>query len=74
MSTNDRNKPKIHIIIAMLGRPVRASIQELVDATGWKATSVRGAISGEIRKRRMMDISSEIVTEFASIALPGPMV
>ena len=47
MSTSDHTKPKIHIIIAMLGRPFGASVQELVDATGWKAKSVRGAILGK---------------------------
>ena len=48
---------KLLTIIAMLRRPDGATIADLVDATGWKPNSVRGAISGAIKKRRLMKVS-----------------
>jgi hypothetical protein len=45
----------------MLRRLFGASTQELVDAIGWKAKSVHGAVSGEMRRRRLMEIPSEVV-------------
>ena len=37
-------------MIAMLRRPEAATLAELVEATGWQAHSVRGAVSG-IKKK-----------------------
>jgi hypothetical protein len=39
------NSSKLLTIIAMLRRPDGATIADLVNATGWKPNSVRGAIS-----------------------------
>jgi hypothetical protein len=39
----------------MLERADGASIQELMQATGWQQHSVRGFLSGQVRKR--MDLS-----------------
>ena len=52
---------KLLTIIAMLRRPDGATVADLVDATGWKPNSVRGAISGTIKKRRLMKVMSEVV-------------
>lgn len=38
-------------VIAMLNRPEGASRDALMKATGWKAHSVRGVLSGVIRKK-----------------------
>ena len=38
-------------IIALLQRPEGASIGEIVDATGWQAHSARGMISGALKKK-----------------------
>jgi hypothetical protein len=55
------SRPKLFIIIEMLRRPSGATMQELIEVTGWKPNSIRGAISGAIGKRRIMEISSEKV-------------
>jgi hypothetical protein len=50
---------KLLTIIAMLRRPEGATIAELAQATGWKPNSIRGAISGCVRKRRLMKVIGE---------------
>ncbi len=54
------NPSKLLTIIAMLRRPEGATIADLVDATSWKPNSVRGAISGAIKKRRLMKVIAEV--------------
>lgn len=51
-------KSKLDRITALLARPDGASIAELMDATGWQAHSVRGAMAGSL-KRRGLTITSE---------------
>lgn len=36
-----------------------ATLAQLVEATGWQAHSVRGAMSGSLKKKRGLDIASE---------------
>jgi len=43
-------KGKTAILIGLLTRPEGATIAAMMDATGWQAHSVRGAISGSIKK------------------------
>jgi hypothetical protein len=50
---------KIDRMIDLLSRPQGASIDDLMVATGWQAHSVRGAISGAIRKGRGVAVASE---------------
>jgi hypothetical protein len=50
---------KIATITALLRRPKGASIEDLVKATGWQAHSVRGAISGAIKKKLGLSVTSE---------------
>lgn len=45
-------------IIALLQRPEGASIAEIVEATGWLAHSVRGLISGGLKKKLGLQITS----------------
>jgi len=45
-------------IIALLQRPEGASIGEIVDATGWQAHSARGMISGALKKKLGLAITS----------------
>jgi hypothetical protein len=48
-------------IIALLQRPAGASITEIVDTTGWLPHSVRGLISGGLKKKLGLPITSEKV-------------
>ena len=53
--------PKSEIVLRMLARARGASIDELTNATGWRAHSVRGFLSGELKKKRQLNILSERV-------------
>ena len=50
---------KIDKIIAMMRRPKGATINDLTKATAWQAHSVRGAISGTLRKKKGLNVVSE---------------
>ena len=45
-------------IIALLQRPEGASIAEIVEATGWLAHSAKGLISGGLKKKLGLQITS----------------
>src|ERR1700722_20942198 len=62
---------KLLTIIVMLRRPEGATLADLVDVTGWKPNSVRGAISGAIRKRRLMKVASEVVDGVRTYRITG---
>lgn len=48
-------------IIAMLQRPEGATVVEMVEATGWLAHTVRGSISGALKKKLGLPITAEKV-------------
>ena len=54
-----RPESKQAIMIAQMRRKDGASIAELVQATGWQAHSVRGAISGALKKKLGLAVTSE---------------
>ena len=45
-------------IIAMLQRPEGATVAEMVEATGWLAHTVRGSISGAVKKKLGLPITA----------------
>jgi len=49
------------LLIDLLKRKTGATIDEVVEATGWQAHSVRGAISGTLKKKLGLDVTSEKV-------------
>lgn len=51
---------KLSTVITLLRRPKGASINDLMNATGWQAHSVRGAISGAIKKKQGLAVTSEV--------------
>lgn len=49
---------KQQIMIDMLSRPEGASIEELAEATQWLGHTVRGAMSGALKKKLGLTITS----------------
>ena len=48
-------------LVAMLGAPEGASVEEIVATFGWQPHTVRGAIAGALKKRLGLQIGSEAV-------------
>ena len=49
---------KTAICLALLGRSGGATLAELQEATGWQAHSVRGFLSGIVKKRHGTNLSA----------------
>lgn len=60
-SSLPKESTKLGAMIAALRRPEGATIPELIGATGWQAHSVRGAISGNLKKKLKLAVVSEVV-------------
>ena len=56
-----RNGTKQAQLIAMLRAPEGATIEEIVTATGWLSHTVRGSMSGALKKKFGLTITSEKV-------------
>lgn len=54
-----RDGTKQALIIQLLKRPGGATLGEIVDATGWQAPTVRGAMAGALKKKLGLTITSE---------------
>lgn len=54
-----RTDSKLAAVVALLREPKGKSIDDLMKATGWQAHSVRGAISGAIKKKLGLTVTSE---------------
>jgi hypothetical protein len=54
-----RSDTKLATILAMLRQPKGASIEDIAKAIGWQAHSVRGVISGSIKKKLGLAVASE---------------
>ena len=54
-----RAKTKLSIVVAMLREKRGASLDQIVKATGWQRHTVRGAISGSIKKKLGLKVVSE---------------
>lgn len=52
---------KLGAIVALLTRPQGAAVAEMCDTTGWAKHSVRGALSGALKRQRGYVIESEVV-------------
>ena len=50
---------KQQAMIDMLSRPEGATIEELIEATGWLSHTCRGAMSGALKKKLGLTITSE---------------
>jgi len=60
---NEPAKPvtKLAVLQDLLRRRGGATIDDLVEATGWQPHSVRGTISGTLKKKRGLEVISEKV-------------
>ena len=52
---------KLDALISALGRTDGATIPDLMKTTGWQAHSVRGAISGNLKKKLQLEVISEVI-------------
>ncbi len=57
--TANKSTTKSEAILMLLRRKNGASIEELANATGWQAHSVRGFLSGTIKKKLGLNLSIE---------------
>jgi len=53
-----RKSSKLGAVITMLHRKGGATIETICKATGWQSHSVRGVLSGTIRKKLGLDVQS----------------
>ncbi len=58
-----REGTKQATLIAMLRAPEGATIAEIMAATGWQSHTVRGAMSGAIKKKLGLEVTSEKVED-----------
>jgi hypothetical protein len=56
--TGAREGSKTEKVLEMLKRPDGASLKDLMKATGWQPHSVRGFLSGTIRKKMGLEVTS----------------
>ena len=50
---------KLGVVVALMRRTEGATVQQMSEATGWQAHSVRGAMSGALKKKHGLTIISE---------------
>jgi len=51
---------KLEAIIILLKRPKGATLEQMMEATGWQRHSVHGTMSGVLKKRHGLPIISEL--------------
>ena len=59
-------------VLQMLAKPAGATIEAIMTATGWQAHSVRGALSGAIKKDRGLTVLSEKTEAGRTYRIPAP--
>ena len=59
--TPARRGTKQAILIELLKRPKGATIEQMTTKTGWQPHSVRGAISGSLKKKLGLVVTSETI-------------
>ena len=58
-----RETSKLALLITLLKRPKGAGLDEMCKATSWQAHSVRGAISGSLKKKLGLAVTSAVEGE-----------
>ena len=62
---------KLGKVVTLLKRSKGVTIAELMKATGWQAHSVRGAISGTIKKKLKLAVLSEKADDVRTYRIKG---
>jgi len=57
-ASTPRGESKQAKLVEMLKRPEGASLDEIMEAFGWQAHTVRGAIAGALKKKLGLDVKS----------------
>ena len=57
-SRGQRQGTKTSVIVGLLKRDAGATLQELMDASSWQAHSVRGFLSGTLKKKQGLSVTS----------------
>ncbi len=58
-----RNGTKQALLVGMLQRPGGATIEQMTAKTGWQPHSVRGAISGALKKKLGLTVESAVTED-----------
>lgn len=61
---------KLGILVGLLQRPEGATLAVMGEATRWQAHSVRGALSGALKKKHGLTITAETVDGVRTYRLP----
>jgi hypothetical protein len=61
VSTLPKAGSKLDALVTALRRAEGATIADLMGATGWQAHSVRGGISGSLKKKLKLEVTSDMV-------------
>ena len=64
-------RTKSAMVLALLGRKEGATLAELMGATGWQAHSVRGFLSGTVRKRLNLPLHSKVTDDVRRYRIEG---
>ena len=61
LATFPKPGSKLGALVKALRQRDGATIAQLMDATGWQAHSVRGGISGSLKKKLKLEVTSEVI-------------
>ena len=67
-----RPETKLAKLLTLMQRPQGATVEELVKATGWQKHTVRGAISGKVKKNLRQRVKLIVEGDRRAYAIAKP--